>query len=167
MRKTPLKTQKGFSILEALVSLGILAFGVMAVITMLDTSFWAGRLSKDYTQCLDLATYLIEEMRYQVTSEKNIGGVDDNKLNTYDNDGTSDIVMDTDLAPPISDPGKQTFERWSKLLKERFQGGRGVVRIVRYDPDYANNTSVKITIEWPGTGLRMLDKSVSFETVLH
>lgn len=167
MRYTRLYTQAGFSLLEALVALGILAFGVMAVITMLDTSFMAGRLSKDYTQCTDLAAYIIEEIRYQVTTSEGIGAVDDAKLATFDNDGTLDIVMDTNLAPPTSDPGKQAFDRWSKLLKERLQGGRGIVRIVRYDPDYSNNPSVRVTIEWPGLGLRMLDRSVSFVTVLH
>lgn len=162
-----LHKQGGFSLIEALIALAILAIGVMAVITMLDTSFMAGRISGDYTQCSDVAAYIIDDLRFQLSGSEDIGAVVENKLNTYDNDASGDLVVDTALPSPVNDPGKYSHQLWKNMIEKKLKDGRAVVKIVRNDPNYANMTSVRITIEWSGLGRGMLNRSVIFDTILH
>lgn len=162
-----LHKQSGFSLIEALIALAILAIGVMAVITMLDTSFMAGRISRDYTQCSDVAAYIIDDLRFQLSGSEDIGAVIENKLNTYDNDASGDLVVDTALPSPVSDPGKYSYQLWKNMIEQKLKDGRAVVKIIRNDPNYANMTSVRVTIEWSGLGQGMLNRSVIFDTILH
>lgn len=156
-------SQAGFSLIEALISIAIMAIGCLAVITMLDTAFSAGQVSRDYTLGADLAADMVDTIRNQVMTQV---GADPGRLASFDNDGTASLVLDTANATPASDPGKGAYQRWADLIQKNLKNGRGIVTIIQNDASVANNISVSVRVEWSGLRLGLLKRGVTLRTVL-
>ena len=166
LRKRP--GQKGFSIVEALVAMFILSFGLLAIIAMLDTSFGASVYSRDHTRAMELAACMIDTIRQQVMTNE---GVDDDRLITFDNDGTTNLVLDTASATvPAFEPGKTEYNQWKSLIANSgLIAGRGIVTIVAQDTNFANNTYLEVEVRWSSTGklTGLLSRGVTLRTVLY
>jgi type IV pilus modification protein PilV len=156
-------SQAGFSLVEALISIAIMAVGCLAVITMLDTAFSAGQVSRDYTLGADLAADMLDTIRNQVMTQI---GADPGRLESFDNDGTASIILDTANAAPTLDPGKAAYQRWADLIQKNLKNGRGIVTIIENDSSVAKNISVSVRVEWSGLRLGMLKRGVTLRTVL-
>jgi type IV pilus modification protein PilV len=162
--------QKGFSILEALLGLVILAIGVVAITIMLDTAITAGGISKEYTTAADLAADMMDTIRYQVFTDK---GINATRLSSFDNDGSTDIIMSTLYAAPANEPAQSAFTRWQSEIRGNLPKGEGSVTIEQNHPDYAGNTYVEVLIEWESSRMKGWDavgldtRKVRLGTVLY
>ncbi len=155
--------QKGFTLVEALLGIFILAFGLMAVVTMVDVAFSAGRLSKNTTTATALAAYMLDRVRMDVVAAKDPLYTDGNKLRTLSNAAGTDLVLDTDSPSPASDPGRAAFTDWKQRIDQSgLTEARGVVTIIRNDPANAKNNTVAVEVSWRG----VLTRSVRLDTTL-
>jgi prepilin-type N-terminal cleavage/methylation domain-containing protein len=170
------KDHRGFTLLETLISVTILAFGLLAVVTMLDVSLSASTLSRDTTKATELAGWMIDRIHQdtQLATQPYTASIA--SLLTYDNDATGEIKLDTDAtADPVNEPGRTTLQQWRALLQgaaianyigadqlrgDRLPSGRGEVTIVPYDANHGWNHLVTVTVSW-GRG-----KFVQMNTVL-
>ncbi len=168
-RRTRKFGESGFTILESLIAIMILAFGLMAVVTMIDVSRSTGTLSKNTTKALELATWMMDKIRFETSLTTQTFSTDRTKLLSFDNDGTGNVVLDTNAAAdPANEPGKSTCQQWRALLQGLAvptQGGinylganallgnflsqaRGTVSIKTFDPDHGNNHYIVVTVSW-------------------
>lgn len=156
--------EKGFTLIEALIAIMILAFGLLAVVTMLDVSFSAGSLSKNMTTATELAAYMLDRVRQDTMSTADPVTADDARLQTFTNTAGS-IILDTNNAAPASEPGRSAFLEWQRLFQlsdYSLPNGRGVVTITRNDVKNANNHTVTVQVTWRG----ILQRGVVLETTL-
>jgi type IV pilus modification protein PilV len=171
-----IKEQRGFTLLETLISVTILAFGLLAVVTMLDVSLSASTLSRDTTKATELAGWMIDRIRQDSSLATQPYTTSIASLRTYDNDASTSIIIDTNTAAdPANEPGRTACQQWRALMQgaaianyigvdqlrgDRLPNGRGVVTIVPYDANNGGNHSVTVNVSW-GMG-----KTVQMNTVL-
>ncbi|MDA8098796.1 MAG: type IV pilus modification protein PilV [Nitrospiraceae bacterium] len=160
-----LRNTRGFSLLEAIIAMSILSFGMMAVVSMIDVSFSAQSLSKNTTRATELAAWMMDRIRYESALKNQIYTTDLDVIKTYKNSG-SGYVIDTNISSdPASDPGLSASKEWRTLIKDPVMGlpqGRGVVTIVPQDANKGGNHSVTVQVFWT----TLLTRSVKMETVL-
>lgn len=163
MKKARVATQKGFTLLEALVGMMILIFGLLAVVTMLDVSFSTGTLSKDMTTATELATYMQDRLRFESSARNDPIASDLAKLGTFTNSMGADLVLDTSAPAPASEPGRSAFLDWKQRIESStLQNGRGKVTIDLDDAGSANNHKVSIEVSWQG----LLRRQVVINSIL-
>lgn len=156
--------QGGFTLLESLFAITILAFGLLSVITMLDVSFTAGSLAKNTTKATELAGWMTDRILQDTSLATQPYTASITSIRTYDNDATAAVVLDTDSAlDPLNEPGRTALQQWRALIQgaaianyigadqlrgDRLPRGRGVVTIVPYDVNKAGNHSVTVRVTW-------------------
>jgi len=179
-----LRSSKGFTLLEALFAISILAIGLLAVITMIDASFAAGSLSKNTTRATELASWMVDRIKQDTSLTTQIYTIDGTKLLTYDNDSSTSIVVDTNLAAdPANEPGRTAVRQWRALIQglavpstsnymgantlrgERLPAGRGTVTITPNDLNKAGNHTVIVQVIWQTPG-GALARGVTIESIL-
>ena len=153
--------EKGFTLIEALVGIMILMFGLLGVITMLDVSYSSGTLSRNMTMATELGTHMLDRIRFDSITVDDPLVADIEKLRSFSNTGGS-VILDTNNANPALEPGLSAFQEWQQLVRTNLPNGRGIVTIVPFDPTRANNHSVSVRITWKG----VLTRGVVLETVL-
>jgi type IV pilus modification protein PilV len=158
---------RGFTLIEALIAITILAFGLLAVATMLDVSFSAGTLAKNTTKATELASWMMDRIRQESSLATQPYTTSIIGLRTYDNDATADLIIDTDIAAdPALEPGRTAAQQWRALIQglavpsvpnymgatqlrgDRLPRGRGRVTIVPYDANKGGNHSVTVLVTW-------------------
>ncbi len=152
---------RGFTIPEVLISIAILAFGLLAVMTMIDVTYSWGTFSRNMTTATELAQDMLDRIHMEAMSTAQPFSTDTNKLSTFDNDGTAAIIMDTANGNPAADPALTAFRRWQPLIRA-LPNGRGVVNVVLNDPANANNHTVTVTVTWRSA----LPRGVVVQTIL-
>ena len=152
---------RGFTIPEVLISIAILAFGLLAVMTMIDVTYTWGSFSRNMTNATELAQDILDRIRMESASTAQPFSTDVDNLSTFDNDGTAGIIMDTENANPAADPALAAFTRWQPLVRV-LPNGRGVVNIIVNDPANANNHTVTVTVTWRS----VLPRGVVVQTIL-
>ena len=171
------RDQRGFTLLEALVGIAILAFGLMAVVTMLDTSVTASSLAKNTTKATHLASWMMDRIRQDTSLTSQVYSTNITSLRSFDNDATANIAVDTDVAvDPASEPGRTAVQQWRSLVQglavagymgasqlpgDRLPRPRGVVTITPYDATRAGNHRVIVRVTWQG----VLTRGVTIESV--
>ena len=144
----------------------ILAFGLMAIVTMLSYSAESGNLSKNTTKATHLAAWMMDRIKQDTSLQSQVYSTFKQNLLTFDNDASVNIVLDTDIAnDPIAEPGRTACQEWRALLQglavpgymtvnqlpgDRLPSARGVVTIT---PDSANrggNHIVVVRVTWLG-----------------
>jgi len=174
---------RGFTLLEVLVAITILAFGLLAVVTMLEVSFSSGTYAKNTTKATELAAWMIDRVRQDSSLITQPYSTNITSLRSYDNDASAALVIDTSLAAdPAREPGLTACQQWRSLLQgaaianymgantlrgDRLPNGRGVMTIVPYDANNGGNHMVTVDVTWslPGAGL-IFRRFVRMETVL-
>jgi type IV pilus modification protein PilV len=171
---------KGFTLIEALIGLFLLAFGLMAVVTMMDWSFNASTLSKTTTKATHLASWMMDRIKQDTSLVTQVYSTNIASLRSFDNDATTNVVVDTSSAvDPALEPGRTAVREWRALLQglavgapvflgqdtlpgDRLPQARGIVTITPYDPTRAGNHRVVVQVTWQG----VLTRGVRLESVL-
>lgn len=154
----PLKNngQNGFTLLEALVAVTILAFGLMAVVSMINVAYLAAERSRNTTRATELATWMVDQIAFNTSSPLQPYTADANRLTTLDNDASAAIICDTDTAgDPLNEPGKTLCSQWRASIRPAIQnamtalpGGRGIVTIIPNDLQWDGNHRVTVQVFW-------------------
>jgi len=179
-----LRSNKGFTLMEALFAITILAIGLLAVITMIDASFAAGSLSKNTTRATELASWMVDRIKQDTSLATQIYTIDRTKLLTYDNDSSTAIRIDSSLATdPANEPGRTAVRQWRALIQglavpstsnymgantlrgERLPAGQGIVTITPNDANKAGNHTVIVQVIWRTPG-GALARGVTIESIL-
>ena len=147
--KTMINTgERGFTLIEALVAIVILGFGLLAVVTMIDVSFSATSLSRDTTRATELATMMLDRIIFETGSPNQPYTADLVRLQTFTCDTASAVN-------PASDPGKTACQEWKTAFNPVIRnaatslpGGRGVVQITPNALAVSGSHRVHIEVTW-------------------
>ena len=172
------RNKKGFTLLEALVGMAILSFGLMAVVTMMDVSFNASTLSKHTTKATHMAAWMMDRIKQDTSLITQVYSTNIASLRSFDNDATAAIYISTkNAADPAAEPGRTAVVEWRALLQGLAVPGHmgqsqlpgdglpqavGVVEIIPYDPNRAGNHTVIVQVNWQS----ILTRGVRLESVL-
>lgn len=175
---------RGFTLIEALIAITILAFGLMAVVTMLDVSFTSGALAKNTTKATELASWMMDRIRQDSSLATQPYTTSIISLRTYDNDATPSLIIDTSSAnDPVNEPGRTAVQQWRALIQglavpsvpnymganqlrgDRLPVGRGQVTIVPYDANKGGNHSLTVLVTW-SLPAGLFARGVRLESVL-
>jgi Tfp pilus assembly protein PilV len=159
----------GFTLMEALIAITILAIGLIAIVTMIDVGFSAGNLSRNTTRATELATWMMERIKQETWNVEQTYTSDLERIKTFDNDATTDIAVSTENpGNPASEPGATAVKQWRALIQgdaidkylgagtlaggTKLPGGYGEVLIIPNDPNHGNHHFVRVSVIWP-TGI--------------
>jgi len=161
----PLKKrgQEGFTLLEALVAVAILAFGLMAVVSMINVAYLSAERSKNTTRAAELAAWMIDRVSFETSSPVQPYTADADRLRTIDNDASAAFVCNTNMAgDPLNEPGRTLCSQWRDAIRGIYltgeaammnsttalPGGRGEVTIIPNDPQWEGNHRVTVRVFW-------------------
>jgi len=152
--RSRIEQQRGFSLIEVLIALLILGVGMLASITMLDTSFTTGSASKNMTAATGYASYMLDRIRTEAMSPTKTYAADVTLLQSF--------VMDTGSATgPTSDPGKTAWTEWRQVITDPITGLPGGQGTVQISP-LVNQYEVTVRVTWRG----ILRRGVTLTTIL-
>lgn len=153
-----LRTQNGFSLVEALVAAAVLAIGLLAMAAMPETAIegtaFAGRMSA--------ATNLAEEMMERIRLK--VSGVKNNNLDIdhYNNMNTIDPST-----RPAAFHARGDYDQWKARIESpdlRLPAGIGTVTVQIWPPlGTMIRKQVQVEVSWQG---RMSRKGVTLQTLI-
>lgn len=121
----------GFTMLEALVAIVVLAFGVLGVANLLIKSYRFAQQSSYDIVALQIANDMAERMRANddVTNAGGYSGFDSNNGIPTVSDAANPYVTPCTGAPAVCAPLTATFDQaeWARQIKNSLPGGRAVV----------------------------------------
>lgn len=137
-----MRRDTGFTLVEVMVSIVLIAIGFFGLLSMLTTSMSANRFSYDGTSSVQLAQYMIDQIRVN-------GG---NNYGRYDG-------MDTDDIPACTADTVDCRPWRLALLNSGLINPRGLVRVQTNTPTTRTHT-VEVWVEWgqPGERRNQIDK---------
>lgn len=134
MKKRGLRRQKGFSLVEVLIAMTILAVGLLAVASMQTTAMTANTVSRDGTVAVQLAEEMVERFRANAGSFPNRYN-----LTTAGSGCTG-----------LTEPAKGDCLQWkSRLEASPLRGPVGEVAVTLNDP-MENAATATFTVQWGG-----------------
>lgn len=130
--------ESGFTLVEVMISIVLLAIGLFGLLSMLTTSMASNRFSNDGTVGVQLATYMMDIIRLN-------GGNDNGRYDGMDTADTAACDADADCGP------------WrAALLNSGLNNPRGFVRVQPNTPT-ARVDTVEVWVEWGPAGERRND----------
>jgi len=143
-----MREEHGFTILEALVSIVIVAIGLLAVAGMQTTAMTGNATARDSTVVLQL----VEEMTDRV--RVNAG------ITPQDYSG-----IDTTAPCPGADPVRGDCAQWAaRLAATGLPGIRGQVAVSANDSPVARTRTVTVTVTWGAAVPRVVSLTTVMET---
>jgi len=144
--KGTLKNQKGFTLIEVLVSLTILAVGLLAVASMQTTAMSGNKISKEAT----IASELAEEMAERIRTN---GGTTPAIYNNLTTGGDCTSLVE---------PAKGECLQWKERLTLNQSGLLNAVGTVGVSTEtpIPNAATITVTVIWSG------GKTVTYTTIM-
>lgn len=141
---TQTKNNKGFTLLEVMISVAILSVGLLGITAMQNMSIretvFGGRMSIG----TNLADEMMERMRFKmpgVAAPSTFMITDYNGIDTS-NAGTR---------PPASAwQARGDYDQWAARILQNLPGGVGTVTVTQPLLNPLNRNDVTVTITWPG-----------------
>ncbi|POR11793.1 type IV pilus modification protein PilV [Diaphorobacter sp. LR2014-1] len=145
-RSTPLRSQHGSSLLEVLVTILIMSFGLLGVAGLTAASLQAVKMSQFQSTALQLVNEYADRMR------GNVSGVASKAYDMTDaySGASASVTVPSCAAPQACTPAElASIDRaeWTNSLRRRLPGGGSYVALD------ANGLSVDIWIMWQEPGL--------------
>lgn len=138
-----MKRDAGFTLVEVMVSIVLIAIGLFGLLSMLTTAMSGNRFSYDGTTGVQLAQYMVDQIRVN-------GGNNNGRYDGMDTDNIAVCNADTvDCGP------------WrATLLNSGLVNPRGLVRVQTNTPT-ARTDTIEVWVEWgqPGERRNEIDKT--------
>jgi len=123
--------KNGFTLIEVMIAVLILAVGMMAVAALLNMSITGNIFSRDGTIAVELAQEMLDRVRTNAGSQPDF----------YNNIDTSGACGGTE--PAVGD-----CNQWkARLASSGLVGAKGTVTVVK-DAPIAKSATVRVTITW-------------------
>ena len=126
---------RGFSLIESMVALVVLSFGLLGVAAMQGVAIQGNVFAKDVTVATNATQEILERIRLHAT--------DRIRLSAYDG-------MDTavTMTRPSSNPARSDYDAWQQQLGAlRLSSGSGIVA-VQFDQPAIGMSTVTATVRW-------------------
>jgi len=144
--KRDINNEKGFTLVEVLVAVFLLAVGMMSAASMQTTAISGNKFSKDTSLAIQLAEEMVDRIRIN-------GGNEPNKYNGIDTSGTC----------TGSDPFKGDCTQWQTRMQDPNLGLRNATGKVSVDPAAPNSewtngvpiprtATVEVEVKWESGG---------------
>lgn len=160
--KREINNESGFTLIEVLVAVFLLAVGMMSAASMQTTAISGNKFSKDTSLAIELAEEMIDRIRIN-------SGREPHKYHGMDTTGTGNCSS-------YSDPVKGDCEQWRARMMHSSMGLRHAIGKVTVDPsgsdpDYSiagvpipYTATVEVTVEW-GSKWMARTRTIKFTTI--
>jgi type IV pilus assembly protein PilV len=142
--------QSGFTILEAMMALMVLSFGLLGTAAMQDVALSRNVDANQLTLTTNLAVEMIERIRFNNKNVAVYSGID---------------TQNSATRPPSSQPmARGDYDQWqSRLVASGLTSARGRVTVSAIGPTNLTQSQVTVQVTWAGT---VLSHSVSMGTII-
>ena len=163
--KREINNESGFTLIEVLIAVFLLAVGMMSAASMQMTAISGNKFSKDTSLAIELAEEMIDRIRIN-------SGREPHKYNGIDTGANN--------CSSYSDPVKGDCEQWKARMEHVSMGLRNAKGIVAVDPSGANpdyavdgepiayTATIEVEISWDSGGASSWmrkPRSVKFTTI--
>lgn len=136
--------QSGFTMVEVLVALVVLAIGLLGIAALYLNSLQSGRTAIYRTQAVNLAADLADRIRMNRTAQAAYGTLFADAEAAVANCDTTGGCIDTDLA-------STDLARWKATLAQVLPNGQGQV-VVTPPVAVGEPTNYVVTVQWAEVG---------------
>ena len=136
----PAHAQGGFSLIEGMLALSVLAIGLLAVVAMEEMALSRNVDANQMSLVTNLGTEMVDRIRFNAPKVTVYSGVD---------------TLNTVTRPPSTEPqARGDYDQWSaRLATLRLPGVQGTVTVTPSGPTAIGQSLVTVRITWSG-GLR-------------
>lgn len=140
-----MKSESGFTLLEVLVSIVLLAIGMLGLLSMQTTAISANSFAYTGTGGVQSAEYMIDLIRTN-------GGINNVRYNGLDTDDDAVCDADPDCGP------------WRTMLQDsHLINPRGTITVLQNAPT-ARTDTVQVRVEWGGP--KEVRRNVTLQTII-
>ena len=144
---------RGFSLIEVMVALAILSFGLLGVAAMQGVAIQGNAFAKDITVATSAAQEILERIRLHATSRI--------VLSAYDGMNTANTAT-----APATNPARSDYLAWQQQLATlKLPSGSGTID-VQFDSPAPEMSTVTATVRWQSS-LRPNNQLVTSTIVEH
>lgn len=135
IRDGPPSRAGGFSLIDGLIALAILGFGILVAAGMQDLALSRSRQANDMTVATGLAAEILERMVYNRTNVGAYGGID---------------TLDGNTQPAPTQPtARGDYEQWrDRLVATGLKGVQGTITVTSVPPTILGQSLVTVRISW-------------------
>jgi type IV pilus assembly protein PilV len=148
MRKQPGSTERGFSLIEAMVSLVVISVGMIGIAALYGQGLRAGGTALYRTQAVNLASDMADRIRVNRLGDVAYGGAAAN--NNCDPGGGVDCT-------PAQMAANDLFV-WQTQVANLLPGGQGTVQYTAGTPP-----SYTITVNWQEVGFGTMTHAITIQ----
>lgn len=167
--KREINNESGFTLIEVLVAVFLLAVGMMSAASMQTTAISGNKFSKDTSLALELAEEMVDRIRIN------------SKRHPHEYHGIDiDTSADADNCSSYTDPVKGDCTQWKMRMEHSSMGLRNAKGTVTVDPSSANpdyavdgapipyTATIMVEVKWDSGGASSWmrkPRSVKFTTI--
>lgn len=141
----------GFTLLEAMLALSILSVGLLATAAMQDMALSRNVDSKELGLATNLATEMIERIRYNTINVTVYNGIDTQNSATKPSNTRQTMA-------------RGDYDQWqARLASSQLKNVRGQVTVTANGPTNLNQSLVSVQVTWSG---QILSHSVTMSTMI-
>lgn len=146
------KNQRGFTLLEVLISVSILSIGLLGIAVLQDAAMKGTANGSKMSIGTNLADEMMERMRLRNPGASVTGfSINDyNGINTSDYNTDQDATNDSTRPPATAWQARGDYDQWAARIFQYLPGGVGTVTITQPTPNPLARDDVTVSITWPG-----------------
>lgn len=145
-KKSDIKNQCGFTLLEVLISVAILSVGLLAVTAMQGASFTETMFGSRMSVATNLTDEMMERMRLKMPGVSTPAAF---QMMDYNGIDTSNAFT---RPPATAWQARGDYDQWAMRIQQNLPGGAGRVIVTQPVPNPQNRNDIAVTITWPGVG---------------
>lgn len=146
------KDEKGFTLLEVMISVIILSIGLLGIAALQDAAI-KGTINGSK---MSIGTNLVDEMMERIRL-RNPGATvsgfsisDYNGINTSDYNTDQDATNDSTRPPSTAWQARGDYDQWAARIYQYLPGGVGTVTVTQPATNPLGRDDVTVNITWPG-----------------